>query len=200
MLDTVANLKAELEVYQGKAEEEKLFADAVIDKFLFNIKEILNSHIEQCIEKLKKSIDTKLRQIKDERIITRLNKFQSDLDVKSIHYKNLITQIERDENLGFVNDTIEIYSRIHEDLASLKVKFIRTLNISDRLKLYNAVNQEQAKSGLANIRNPKPSYAQVLAKLEESERVAAKNEQYIKNVDCRVRKGYGAASSERRGN
>ncbi|PMB27974.1 hypothetical protein [Fischerella thermalis] len=188
LLDTVANLKAELEVYQGKAEEEKLFADAVIDKFLFNIKEILNSHIEQCIEKLKKSIDTKLRQIKDERIITRLNKFQSDLDVKSIYYKNLITQIERDENLGFVNDTIEIYSRIHEDLASLKVKFIRTLNISDRLKLYNAVNQEQAKSGLANIRNPKPSYAQVLAKLEESERVAAKNEQYIKNVIAELEK------------
>jgi hypothetical protein len=189
LLDTVANLKAELEVYQGKAEEEKLFADAVIEKFLCNIKEILNSHIEECIEKLKKSIDAKFRQIQDERILNRLNKFKSDLDIKSINYKKLITQIERNENLDFVNDTIEIYNQIHEELATLKVKFIKTLCVSDRLKFYNAVSQEQVKSALAKIaKNQTPSYVNVLAKLEESERLAAKNEQYIKNVIAELEK------------
>ncbi len=189
LLETVANLKAELEIFQGKAEEEKQFADAVIEKFLFNIKEILNSHIEECLEKLKKSIDSKIRQIKDEKTIQRLNKFKKDIDVKSFKYKSLITQIERNENLSFVNDTIEIYNQIHAELACLKVKFIKSLSVSERLHFQNAINQEKAKNALAKIAEiQQPSYTDVLAKLEESERIAAKNEQYIKNVIAELEK------------
>ncbi|BAZ68494.1 hypothetical protein NIES4106_32580 [Fischerella sp. NIES-4106] len=189
LLDTIANLKSELEFYQGKAESEKQFADAVIEKFLFNIKEILNSHIEECIAKLKKSIDTKIRQVKDETIIKRLNKFKNDLEIKSINYKNLIAQIERNENLDFVNETIEIYNQIHAEVACLKVKFVKSLSVSDRLQFQNAINQEKAKNALAKIAGIQPpSYTNVLAKLEESERLAAKNEQYIKNVIAELEK------------
>lgn len=189
LLDTIADLKTELEFYQGKAEDEKLFADAVIDKFLFNIKEILNSHIEECVAKLRKSIDNKIRQIKDERIIKRLNKFKNDLEVKSVNYKNLIAQIERKENLGFVNDTIVIYNQIHEELASLKVKFIKSLSVSDRLKFQNAINQEKSKNALTKIAQiQQHNYTDVLAKLEESEQLAAKNERYIKNVIAELEK------------
>ncbi|MCX7594530.1 MAG: hypothetical protein N2235_12350 [Fischerella sp.] len=189
LLETIAKLKVELESYQNKTAEEKLFADAILDKFLVKIKELLSAQLEETIEKLKSSIDAKSKQIQDERILNRLNKFKSEIEIRYVNYKVWIAKIERNGNLDFVNDTIEVFNQIHNELASLKVKFIRTLGISERLKFQKILSQEKSKGALFQLVNAhKDNYDDVMAKLESSEQIAAQNEQYIKHIIAELEK------------
>ncbi len=186
--EIVAKLRAELASYQGN-EKEKLFADAVLDNFLVNTKEILNAHIEETIENLKTSVDAKMRRIKDERVLAKLQNFQEEIENKYFSYKVWISSIERGENLDFVTDAIEISNQIHHELASLKVKFIRTLSICDRLKLKNAINREKARNALARLAEiHRVSYEDVIDKIEESEHIAANNDEYVKHIIAELEK------------
>lgn len=189
LLETIAKLKFELESYQSKTEEEKLFADAILDTFLVKIKELLSVQIEETIENLKNSVDAKIRQIQDERILTKLNKFKSEIEIRSVNYKVWIAKIECNRSLDFVNDTIEVFNQIHNELATLKVKFIRTLGVSERLKFQRILNQEKSKGALFQLVNArKGNYDDVMAKLEGSEQIAAKNELYIKHIIAELEK------------
>ncbi|MBW4632605.1 MAG: hypothetical protein KME30_12135 [Iphinoe sp. HA4291-MV1] len=189
LLYTVAILKAELEVSQGKTTEEKLFTKAVLDTFIVKIKELLNAHLEEIFEPLKKSVNVNMKRIKDEHMITSLNKIKSEIEVRYISYKDWIAEMERNENLDFVTDTIDIVNQIHDELASLRVKFIRTLGVSECFKLRDAVSKEKAKSTLAQFAEThKASYDDVMAKLKESEQVAANNDQYMQHIIAELEK------------
>ncbi|ARV63203.1 hypothetical protein BZZ01_23770 [Nostocales cyanobacterium HT-58-2] len=188
LLDTIVKLKSELEFYQNKASNKKAFSDTILDTFLVKIKELLNEHIEENIESLKTSVD-KMKRVKDEHIITNLNKIQNEIETRYVTYKACVAEIERNENLDFVIDTIDIINQVHNELASLKVKFVRTLGVSEPLKLQNALSQEKGKSALAQLaETDKASYKDVIAKLEESEQVAANNDQYMQHIIAELEK------------
>ena len=189
LLDSIVKLKAELESYQGKITEEKQFSDVALDTFIVKIKEVLSAYVEENFEKLKILLDTIIKQIKDEYILKVLNELKSEVEIKYANHKAWIVEIKRSDNLDFVTNTIDIFNQIHEELAFLKVKLIRTLGASERWKRQNAVSKEKSENSLYQLAETrKASYNDVMAKLEESEQVATNNPQYMQHIIAELEK------------
>ena len=189
LLDSIVKFKAELEGYEGKISEQKQFIDVALDTFLVKIKEVLSAYVEENFEKLKILVDTIIKQIKDEYVLKVLNELKSEIEIKYANHKDLIGEIKRSDNLDFVTNTIDIFNQIHEELAFLKVKLIRTLGASERWKRQNAVSKEKSENSLDQLAETrKASYNDVMAKLEESEQVATNNPQYMQHIIAELEK------------
>ncbi len=189
LLDTIVKLKAELEGYQGKITEQKQFTDVALDTFLVKIKEVLSAYVEENFEKLKLLVDTINKQIKDEYVLKVLNELKSEIEIKYVNHKAWILEIKRNDNLDFVTNTIDIFNQIHEELAFLKVKLIRTLGASERWKRQNGISKEKANNSLVQLAETrKASYNDVMAKLEASEQVATNNPQYMQHIIAELEK------------
>ncbi len=187
--DTIAKLKAELESYQGKITEGKRCTDVALDTFIIKTKELLSAYLEENVENLKILLDINLNQIKEESIINSLNNFKNEIEIRYVNYKAWITEIKRNDNIDFVTNTIDIFNEIHDEIASLRVKFIRILGVSESLKGQNGVSKQKAENVLDQLAEThKASYDDVMAKLEESEQVATNNPQYMQHIIAELEK------------
>ena len=189
LLDTIVKLKAELEWYQGNITEQKKLADVALDTFLVKIKEVLSAYVEETFEKLFFLLHTIIKEIKDEYVLISLNELKSEIEIKYANHKAWILEIQRNNNLDFVTDTIDIFNQIHEELAFLKVKLIGTLSASERWKRQNGASKEKAKNSLDQLAETrKASYNDVMAKLEDSEQLATNNPHYMQHIIAELEK------------